>query len=399
MKFAAKHLTEGEIRAYQDRDLFPAEMASAGLHLAGCQSCQSKASALAERSQRIQSRLAHLDSAAHAQPQTNLPKAYARLAERIELEKENRTMKPTVFARIPRIAWVVAILVVVLAVAFSFEPVRVLANNFLALFRVEQIRVVQFDSETISKQLENSSQLEYILSNQVNVEERGEPQKAASAEEAGALAGFEVGVPAAVEEKASYVVQPAADLSFTVDLELVRGVLKDLGREDIELSDDLDGAVVEVEIPSSVATTFGDCNPGYTENEMPKFDPDNPEQAIQRMEKCTTLFQAPSPQISAPPDLDINQVGEAYLQVLGMDAQEAASFASNVNWATTFVIPLPRNFADYEEVDLNGAKGTLIYEIGYGKHYLLMWIKDGMVFSLSGYGDKEDAVLIASSVQ
>ena len=396
MKFAAKHLTEGEIRACQDRDLPPAELASAELHLAGCLSCQSKASVLAERSQRVQSRLAHLDSAAHNQPRTNLPGAHDRLAERIELEKENPMMKPTVFARIPRLAWVVATLVVVLAVAFSFEPVRVLANNFLALFRVEQIRVVQFDSEGISKQLENSSQLEYILSNQVNVEEMGELQKAASAEEAGALAGFDVGVPAAVEEKASFSVQPAANLSFTVDLELVRGVLKDLGQEDIQLPDNLDGAVVEVAIPASVAVSYGGCE---ANEELPKFDPDNPEATVRQFEKCTTLFQSPGPQVSAPPDLDLNQIGEAYLQVLGMDAQEAASFASNVNWATTFVIPLPRNFADYEEVDVNGSVGTLIYDRGYGKHYLLLWIDDGMVFSLSGYGDKEDAVLIANSVQ
>ena len=99
-------------------------------------------------------------------------------------------MKTNRFMQIPRLAWVTFALVAVLAVALTFEPVRALADSFLALFRVEQIRVVEVDPEKMPEKLENSSNLEYILSNQIQFEELGEVQQAASADEAAALAGF-----------------------------------------------------------------------------------------------------------------------------------------------------------------------------------------------------------------
>ncbi len=306
-------------------------------------------------------------------------------------------MKPKTFLHLPRTAWAVIGVVAALAIAMTFAPVRALADSFLALFRVEQIRVVQIDPANMPNKLESSSQLEYIMSNNVKVDKQGEMQEVASAEAASALAGFPLRLPIGLEGKQSFLVQPKANLTFTVDLELVRGVLKDIGRTDIQLPDNLDGAVIGMKIPTSVIAQYGDCQ---YDLKPAQVDPDTAPVVQPKPDNCTTLTQIPSPEISAPSDIDLSKVGEAYLQVLGMSQEEAASFSSTVDWTTTFVIPLPRSGGDYQEVDINGTPGTLVIEKGGWAHqYMLLWVKDGIVYGLSGPGDKAAALQIAQTIQ
>ena len=396
MRYENVHLSEGEIRAYQDQELPTNQSRRAEVHLASCQTCQAKADEIHSRSQRVTGQFSRL------QPVRNtiynaLPTASRRLAERLEQEKEQQTMKPKTFIHLPRSAWAVIGVVAALAIAMTFAPVRALANSFLALFRVEQIRVVQIDPANMPEKLESSSQLEYILSNNVKVDKQGEPKEVASADEASALAGFPVRLPSDLEGKQSFLVQPEASLTFTVNLELVRGVLKDIGRTDIQLPDNLDGAVVSMKIPTSVVAQYGDCS--YPEQPA-QVDPDSAPPVEPKPDNCTSLAQIPSPEISAPPDIDLAMIGEAYLQVLGMSKEEAASFAGSVDWTTTFVIPMPRYGADYQEVDVNGIPGTLVIENEvWANHYMLLWIKDGIVYGLSGPGDKAAALKIARTIQ
>ncbi len=395
MKFGQPHPNEGLIRAYLDQALSVDQTAEINAHLKTCSHCLAKMNELQIRANSVQTKLIRLDGEPE---QIHSPSIIrTRLAQRLEIEKETQSMKPNIFSRIPRAAWAVLAATAVLVVAFTFAPVRALANSFLALFRVEQIRIVEFDPEKISQKLKNSSQLEYILSNQVQVEETGELQQVSSSEEASALAGFTVRLPVEIVGERKITVQPAAKMNFTVDLELVRGVLKDLGREDIRLPDNLDGALVQMEIPAGVMTSYGDCS---FDEDRPVPDPDATPIPMRDFKECTTLLQVPSPAVSAPPDLNLNQIGEAYLQVLGMDAQEAASFARSVNWTTTFVVPLPSSYADYEEVQIDGAVGTLIYEtVGYHPSFSLLWVKDGIIYALNGPGDREAALEMAGSIR
>ncbi len=397
MKSEDMHLEDGEIRAYQDQELPASQSRRVEAHLAGCQTCQAKASEIYARSQRMTGQFSRMQPVPTQSSNTTLPAARRRLAERLEQEKENETMKSKTFLRLPRAAWAAIGVVAVLAIAMTFAPVRALANSFLALFRVQQIRVVQIDPARMPQKLESSSQLEYILSNNVKIDKQGEMKQVGSADEASALAGFPVRLPSGVEGKQSFLVQPKTGLTFTVNLELVRGVLKDIDRTDIQLPDNLDGAVVSMQIPTSVVAQYGECSL----LEMPaKVDPDNLPTVEPRKDNCTTLAQIPSPEISAPGDLDLSQIGQAYLQVLGMSQEEAASFAKNVDWTTTFVVPLPRYGAEYHDVDINGIPGTLVIENGgWNDHYMLMWIKDGIVYGLSGPGDQATALKIAQTVQ
>ncbi len=396
MSKTERHLGTGEIRAFQDHCLEEGDMLRVETHLSDCAVCRSLADEISDQSRIVQTCFQSLDEPDSSAAIMSSRSAFTSFETRLKIIKEELSVKKNIFTHLPRPAWIGLAVCAALVVALTFEPARTLASEFLALFRVEQVRLVQIDSSDLPQKLEDSSQLEYIFSNDVQVEQIGEPQQVSDPEEASALAGFALRLPAQIEEQPVFVVQPAGKLDLTLNLELVRGVLKDIEREDIQLPDELDGAHIRVEIPNSVTAYFGTCE---FELGLDEIESDAAQSKPEGWKNCTTLIQIPSPQVSAPPDLDMNQIGEAYLQVLGMEPDEAAGFAANVNWTTTFVVPIPRYSVDYEEVQVSGTPATLIYDKGgYNQHYLLLWIKDGVIFNLSGWGEKEHALQFANSI-
>jgi hypothetical protein len=113
------------------------------------------------------------------------------------------------------------------------------------------------------------------------------------------------------------------------------------------------------------------------------------------------LAQLPSPTVNTPPDLNIAQLAEIGLQFTGMSAADAHQFSQNVDWTSTLVIPFPRNAGTYEQVSVDGVTGTLISRDGRGQsgQYSLIWVKDGILYGLTGNGTREQAIALAQSIQ
>jgi hypothetical protein len=112
-------------------------------------------------------------------------------------------------------------------------------------------------------------------------------------------------------------------------------------------------------------------------------------------------MQMPSPVIEAPPGIDIAQLGEAFLQVMGLSPEEAAQFSQTVDWTTTLVVPIPRYGMAYEEVSVDGVEGILILqdEKVRDENYVLIWVKEGVLYTLTGPGDEAEALRIANSLR
>jgi hypothetical protein len=386
------HLSPGEIRAYHDSQLEAGAQRRVEAHLAECQKCQIDAQSALDHTRQVGERLASLEPSI-SKP-ISIPAARAHLDVRLQEEKEPIPMWSKLTSRISRPAWVGLALVAVLAISLVFPPVQAIANSFLKLFRVEQVTVVPVDTERLAGEMRQSTRLEGLFSESVQFEEGGEPLEVSSVEEAAAQTGVAVRLPTAFVETPKLFVQPGGSVTFNIDLELMQAVLQEMGREDIQLPASLDGAVVKLEVPAGVAALYGECQ--IDDNQMQ--DPDGPH----RMDipDCTSFVQLPSPSVDAPPDLNVTQMGEIYLQVLGMTPEEAASFASNVDWTSTFVIPVPRYGSDYQEVRVDGVNGTLIQHFQYGEQaYLLVWVKDGIVYALSGPGQADQALQIAASLK
>ncbi len=113
-------------------------------------------------------------------------------------------------------------------------------------------------------------------------------------------------------------------------------------------------------------------------------------------------FAIPTPTVSVPPDLNIAQVAEAGLQLAGMKADEAHAFCQTMDWTSTLVIPIPRDVTSYQTEEVDGVQGTLISLPGWGTWlqpgYTLLWVKNGIIYSLTGYGSSADAVPLAESL-
>ena len=84
-----------------------------------------------------------------------------------------------------------------------------------------------------------------------------------------------------------------------------------------------------------------------------------------------------------------------------MSRKEAAAFTSTVDWTSTLVIPVPRNATEYEDISVDGVTGKLIQRItDYSPEYALIWVKDGMVYAISGSGtDTAPAFAIVDALQ
>ena len=145
------------------------------------------------------------------------------------------------------------------------------------------------------------------------------------AQKRGRLAGYAVRLPARLDNQAGLFVQPAASATFNVDLKRIQAILAEVGRSDIQLPAELDGAAVSIELPAGVTAQYGSCKQTWKLRNCKIMTRTHPH--VTAGSDCTTLVQMPSPSISAPPGLDVAALGQAYLQVLGMSPEEAASFA------------------------------------------------------------------------
>jgi len=391
------HLPEGQIKSYLDQELAPTEKERVEAHLATCPRCQQRANKLAAVGSGVSQHLSALTASQAQAP--SLGSARVRLQNRIA-EKEKITMRHKIFNAKYRPIWVALALVLVLGVALLFPPVQAIANSFLGLFRVQQFAVVQVNPGELPEQLGSSSQLETMFTNNVHIQEQGEAQDAATPEEASQLAGLPVRLPVGMKDEPTLKVMPGADITFDIDLQLTQAILDEIGRSDIQLPANLDGAQVQVSVDSAVTAMYGKCDFDIEQALQEGYDPDS-QSLPPRMPDCTTFSQVPSPAISAPPGLDIQKIGEAFLQVMGMSAEEANQFAQTVDWTTTLVIPIPRYGTTYKEVPVDGVTGTLIIQNheDLSDQYLLIWVKDGILYSLTGPGEGSSAVRVANSLK
>lgn len=391
------HLSEGEIRTYLDGQLDPDAWRQVEDHLAACPGCRRIEQDARIRSARIEASLNNLQSP-QAHP-ISARIARQRLEQRIQTQtQENPTMLKRLYARVSRPVWVAGLVIVLLAVSLAFPSVRAAANNFLRLFRVEQVRVLPVDFEQMPGQMASSDSLEALFKNQVDIKENGEAERVADAQEAARLTGMNVRLPSALQDPALYI-QKGGSLALTMDVPLMNEVLKDMGHADLKLPDNLQGKQVNVLVPASIIAMYGDC-PEPNEEDIEAAMAEHDSLHSQDLPECTTFMQMPSPIVDAPEDLDIEQLGRIYLELLGMEPAKAADFAQTIDWSSTFVLPMPSNFANYQNMTVDGVQATFIRTHKDDvRGYMLLWVKDGILYSLTGPGGGDAAMDIAGTIQ
>jgi anti-sigma factor RsiW len=390
-----KHLTDGELRAALDGELEGEQLR----HLESCTDCQTRQTQLQAEEAQIARQLAFLAPADEPVPATQ--KVWKRFSQQILMKKETSMFKRWFAFPVVRVGTAALL---ILALVLAFPGTRALAGELLNLFRVQHVTVVPVDF-TGMEQLNGAvgQNISQLISESVTMQkEPSDPVNVASPEEASQLAGFNVRAPQGQTPSRISVMSGAA-FTFTIDRAKAQALLNEAGRSDLVLPEEVDGADVSVDIPSSVSLAFGTCPEPSSESEAKremKRETETSGSPGRVYKDCIILAQIPSPEVSAPASLDIAKLAQIGLEFTGMTAEEARQFISTVDWTSTLLVPIPKNAASYQQVPVDGVTGTLIERPSDdAPQFALLWIKDGIIYTAGGLGSNSQRALeIANSL-
>jgi len=386
------------LRAKFDGELSATEARELESHLAACAGCRERAEALERQAEEVREIFSALPPLPD-HPLTDPGIALARLkARQRSAEAEAPSFWGRLFARRWRPAWATLAVIGLALGLFSFHPARTWAQRILAMLRVQKITVVPVDLKVLGD--ENSTtagkMLGQMLSDNVVVTTHGEPYATANADEATQQAGYAIRLLSSRTDPPQLMVEGEQAFHMTVDRERAQAILNEAGRSDLLLPASLDGATIAVQVPPLVVARYGHCpSAKHQKDGPPAVDPAD-------VSDCVVVTQVPSPTVSVPPDLNIAELVEVGLQAAGMSADQARAFCQDIDWTSTLVIPLPRFVNSYKTVDVDGVEGTLIDlpRLGHARPagYTLVWVKNGIIYSVMGFGDSAQAVPLAETL-
>ncbi|HEY6328315.1 MAG TPA: hypothetical protein VI756_03185, partial [Blastocatellia bacterium] len=331
--------------------------------------------------------------------------ALARVRARITaLERRSAANERTLFQRLSAISFgrvrrslwlgaVVATLVLVLALTNLWGS-RTWAQQVLGLLRIEHVAPAPVTNDHFSPQQYDmlGGGLARLLSDDIRVtKDPGPLRAAASAGQAGALAGFNVRLPE--NSSLAPVLSVEGESGYRMKLNLVRlqSIVNNAGRPDIQLPPEIDGAAIDINIPKAVFAAYGECPPSGPELNPISSDFSN----------CIALIELTPPVVLTPSNLNLPELAVIGLQVGGMSKDNAEAFTKTVDWTSMLVIPVPEHLATYQTVQVDGVQGVMINQnVGRGAPaaFALLWFKDGIDYWVVGRGDSSRAISIANSL-
>ncbi len=251
--------------------------------------------------------------------------------------------------------------VLLLAILFSFPAVRAGASEFLGLFRVQKFAPISISPEQIAilEQLaeEGMEPGELVIRN-----EPGAITPVDSLAEAGLRTGLNVRSLPSLGEPDEINILDGGDGYLIVDLAAARAIVDAAGADPELLPESLDGARVDVVAFPGVQQIWGED---------------------------IIFMQADSPLVEYPDDVDPTVLGEALLQVLGTEPREAHRIAQSVDWASTLLLPIPREMVTFSEVVVDGVNGVALAPLD-GTGGVLLWQKEGKVYMLNSKGSVDE---------
>jgi hypothetical protein len=166
------------------------------------------------------------------------------------------------------------------------------------------------------------------------------------------------------------------------------------------LPQSLDGANVEVQVPRSVQLQYGTCPGPANAGKVVADNITGPTPTTTQYSDCVRLREGPAPIVNVPGGLDVGGLAQIGLETAGMTPNQASDFLHTIDWKATLTLSVPRSLRSYEVVKVNDTNGTLLSMAGRrGPGYALIWTKNGIVYSLTGFGDSSQAVGLADSLK
>jgi hypothetical protein len=293
--------------------------------------------------------------------------------------------------------------VFVVAGSLSIPGIRNMALKSLLSLRLQKVQAVNANFSQFADANANPSlhqMVTQMISDKVQVEENEEDQPAADVAGARQLAGFDVMLLGARKDAPKLTVGGAHKIAVGVDRARLQAIATEAGHPELVLPQSLDGTTVGVQVPRSVQVQYGTCPGPADASRVIADNITGPSPTTTEFSDCVRLREGPDPNVNVPAGLDISGLAEIGLETAGMTPQQAGDFLRTVNWKATLTLAVPRALRSYEVVKVNGTDATLLSMAGRrGPGYALIWTKNGIDYSLTGFGDSSQAVTLADSLK
>ncbi len=286
-----------------------------------------------------------------------------------------------------------------LAAALLFSPsARAVGQAFLGAFRLPQVVAIGLDDQQAAAlrqrldRIQSKFDLPSLIGKNVEIEPPAErPVSAASAAEAGRIAGVSVRWPTWLPEGVTVGAIRAASSGggarLTADVEFANQALEFLDLRDALLPRALDGQAIAIRLGGRVETSFAG-------GEGRSF----------------SLVQAQLPEVTLPEGVSLTPFGYAYLRILGLDVAQASEIAATTDWRSTLVVPVPARALKLRQVVVRGRPALLIAPSAEAvadkrrarrraMETTLAWTEDSQAFILSGALTEQEALTIAGALQ
>ena len=225
-------------------------------------------------------------------------------------------------------------------ISLAFPSVRAVADQLLQTFRAQSATFVGVDASRLSQILSMNIDPSSVFLGQPEFSKGTlQSKEVATYQEAAAAVGFRPEQVYTLPGKAlteEIDVVSGGNVSFTVDVDNLRGLLAALNINDVSLPDALGTQPINADIPASTYIKY--TGSGYT----------------------LYLAQGRSPEVHMPAGVELAQLGRAGLRVLGMNEIEADNLSKQIDWSTTLVVPFPVGVSSFKPVWVGKVPGMLV---------------------------------------
>jgi hypothetical protein len=391
-------LDRGLLVSMRDGELSAAENERALAHLSGCADCSADERDIRNGGQDIYTLLDSLNPSGSAQPDS--AQAFAALHAKICEEQEpsyNLHIVPLAGQKIAgslpaswrrrRIRWITAVAAAVLIAVLLLPNAGVLADQFLALFRVQQFQPVKIDANQTTQSLyDNLTNFGSLEASQTQFKDISHPTKSQIEHYTHFHLALPTTLPHGLSDTPTYHIFEGAHATFTFDAARARATMQKMGDGNVHIPAQLNGASYKIIVAPGVGIQ-------YTQQckDDASADCSNQQQLV--------VAEIPSPTVQGSSANSLNDL-RAYMLSLAHLPPDFHNLWQNVDLSTgTIPLPLPTAQTNAQRVSIHGADGILLVDttIKYGG---VLWQSHDIVYAIvTNSSDRGQILHIAQSLK
>ena len=264
---------------------------------------------------------------------------------------------------------------VVILLIVIFSSVRDAGQQFLNLFRVQEVQTIQITQEFLDSLPEPDAELIHWVEEPSGDGEAREVTLAEAEEALGFRPAQLSEVPESLLAEPQVMITDETEASFSIDLAVARNYIWALGGDGAILPDELEGAIFRITVPQ-VAMLF------YATQ-------DNPDQGVR-------LLQTTSPTLATPSEIDMDAIRTELLKLSILPPELAEQLRAVEDWEQTLLLPLVEGMS--EEVSVGSATAVRFFGMD-DEDRMLVWVVQDRIHVLSTNVPDLDLTALAEKVR